>query len=473
MNDQEYIKSIKELMNSDLDKALSECDVAVEKFPNVAELYYLKALILWNKSEVFNVPREEFSALLKQATDLDPHYSAPHKLWAYANELLGYPGQALLGYTRAMEANPNDYEAKCKVGELKIRMGDFEEGVKILTETLPSIKQPSDRIYNFLGHAKRNLKKYDEAIKDFNKAIEINPKAGGSLWGSALCKKEMEDWQGAMEDLTKMIEIFPTATFEPYMERADVALKINDLVSALQDYQKAADMRCEEALQKISDLQLELFPKITRSTQFSKIKLQSGKYALQISIDGKNLTFVDILGTNYETDEKLSDEEYLKKILNQHFILACRLGKTEKVKELLSSGADIKTLDEYRNFPLFVAIQNNRPEIVKVLLEAKVDLNYKNDRSQNAVIFATTYNKPEILEILLQAGAPVDEQDSSGQTALMHACKLGKETLVKLLLDAKAQTALKDKFARTALALAKQANNAKIIQLLESAGVNE
>ena len=91
----QQLEEIKKLtQEKKFNEALILCDEAVSKFPQVAEVYYQKAVVLWNKSEVFDLPREEFSDLLKKATDLDPHYSEPHKLWGYANLLLGYPSQA-------------------------------------------------------------------------------------------------------------------------------------------------------------------------------------------------------------------------------------------------------------------------------------------------------------------------------------------------------------------------------------------
>ena len=189
----EYIQKIEDLQKNDLDQALNLCKEAINTYPNEAKLYYLKALTLWNKSEVFNVPRQEFSYLIGKAINLDPHYSEPHKLWAYANELLGYPEMALQGYSRAVEANPEDVEALGRQAELTNQLGDSAKALELFNKLFTKLKAPSDRPYNFRGHAKFDLKDYHGAIEDFTKALEINPKAGGSLWGRGLCKKELGD----------------------------------------------------------------------------------------------------------------------------------------------------------------------------------------------------------------------------------------------------------------------------------------
>ena len=255
----EYIEKIENLQGQNAEQALSLCEDAISAYPKEAKLYYLKALALWNKSQVFDLEREEFSELLKKATDLDPKFAEPHKLWAYANELLGYPELAVRGYSRAVEADPTDVEAMGKKGEMLYKLHAYEEALEAFNQALSLAKKPSDRLYNFLGYVKMGLTDFQNAIADFTKALEINPKAGGSLLGRGQCKKKVGDNNGALEDFTQAINLYPEYPYG-YAERGDVKILLNDNAGALEDYKKALkfDPNNTEYKDIIKDLEKKL-----------------------------------------------------------------------------------------------------------------------------------------------------------------------------------------------------------------------
>ena len=236
----EYLEKIESLQGPNAEQALPLCDEAIKAYPKEAKLYYLKALTLWNKSQVFDLEREEFSDLLKKATDLDPKFAEPHKLWAYANELLGYPELALRGYYRAVEADPTDVEAVGKKGEMLYQLHEYQEALETFNQALLLAKKPSDRLYNFLGYVKTELEDFQNAIADFTKSLEINPKSGGSLLGRGKCKKALGDNKGALEDFTQVINLYPEYPYG-YAERGDVKILMNDNAAALEDYKKALE----------------------------------------------------------------------------------------------------------------------------------------------------------------------------------------------------------------------------------------
>ncbi|MDX1921068.1 MAG: tetratricopeptide repeat protein, partial [Candidatus Caenarcaniphilales bacterium] len=87
--------------------------------------------------------------------------------------------QAIVHYTKVIEANPKPEsklsEAYLKRGISYLKTEKFEEALKDFDKAIeltPNLEQA----YNQRGLAKANLGKQEEAIKDFDKAIEINPK---------------------------------------------------------------------------------------------------------------------------------------------------------------------------------------------------------------------------------------------------------------------------------------------------------
>jgi len=63
----------------------------------------------------------------------------------------------------------------------------------------------SETYYN-QGNAKTNLK---EAIKDFNKAIELNPKFAEAYLTRGMTKARLQDYTGAIKDYNKALELNP------------------------------------------------------------------------------------------------------------------------------------------------------------------------------------------------------------------------------------------------------------------------
>lgn len=419
----EYIKQIEQMQKTDSNTALVFCSEAISAYPQLAQLYYLKASILWNKSEVFDLPRREFTELLKKATDLDPHYSAPHCLWAYANELLGYPELALEGYERAVAANPTDWEAWESLGCVKRELGDIPGALEVLNKVIDNKPEPSDRAYNERGHIRLESKDYANAIEDFNHAIDVNPKAGGSLWGRGLCKKALGDLQGALEDFSKMIELFPQQQ-AGYMDRGDVRLQLGDLVGALKDYQTVwkDEPDYEDVEEKIKNLQNQLLAQIPAGTQALSVTLKNGQAAMQIPFQGEMLTFIKFQSANEISNqhsktslpgiattgaEGVSKEPRMQMnphTLQKNFIQACWMGKVEQVETALQQGAEINRPNSFGETALGKAIMGGNPEVVQLLVQSGADVN-QSYRGNNLLKLAQNKGNQTIISLLKSAGA--------------------------------------------------------------------
>lgn len=75
--------------------------------------------------------------------------------------------------------------------------------------------------YNNRGYAYSQLKRYDEAVSDFEKSIELNPQYENPYKHYGVLCKEEGDFAKACELLTKAIELNPKYK-EAYEARAEV-----------------------------------------------------------------------------------------------------------------------------------------------------------------------------------------------------------------------------------------------------------
>ncbi len=300
---EEEIKKITSLLEQgNTQEANKACDAALAADANNAKLYYLKALIMWDESDVFNIDRKKFSALLQKATDLDPHDAEPHKLSAYANMLLGYPALAEEGYSRALQANPSDLEAYAGRGEARCKLNKFQEAIEDFSKVL-EIEPGNSGAYAQRAQIKQHLQDWAGALEDYNKAIEYHPEYGGGFFGRGECKVQLGDFAGALEDFTRFLEFYPDSVPEAYGRRGDVKIRLEDLPGALEDFQKMLELEPdnETARRAVGDLQTAILRSLPQGTPIMEVTLKNGKRVGQVAVNGKLMT---LLPLNPETLRK-------------------------------------------------------------------------------------------------------------------------------------------------------------------------
>ena len=109
--------------------------------------------------------------------------------------------------------------------------------------------------------------------------------------------------------------------------------------------------------------------------------------------------------------------------LDQSLLSEAGWGRTEKVKQLIDSGADVDARDANGDTPMIVAAFLGLNETVKLLIEKGADVNAKNNLGSTALIEAATANKIETVELLLTSGADTKITNIAGLTALDAALR--------------------------------------------------
>jgi len=94
-------------------------------------------------------------------------------------------------------------------------------------------------------------------------------------------------------------------------------------------------------------------------------------------------------------------------------------GDTEKVKQLIASGADINAVEPGSgSTPLVTAAMFDRIEIAKMLLKAGASIDAKNYDGSTALHTAAFFCRPDMVKLLLENGADKNIRNGSGATAL-------------------------------------------------------
>jgi tetratricopeptide (TPR) repeat protein len=95
------------------------------------------------------------------------------------------------------------------------------------------------------GNAKYQLKDYSGAVKDLDKAIELNPNFKQAYHTRAICFGELKKYDKALLDFNKAIELDPNFK-NAYLNRAYyVKVSARDFTGAIEDYNKFIELNKE------------------------------------------------------------------------------------------------------------------------------------------------------------------------------------------------------------------------------------
>lgn len=89
--------------------------------------------------------------------------------------------------------------------------------------------------------SKMKLEDYNGAISDFNKAIELDPNNAGAYMNRGNTKIKLKDFYGAISDYTKVIELNPNDAVA-YCYRGNSKIILGDLNGACNDWKLATEL---------------------------------------------------------------------------------------------------------------------------------------------------------------------------------------------------------------------------------------
>lgn len=158
-------------------------------------------------------------------------------------------------------------------------------------------------------------------------------------------------------------------------------------------------------------------------------------------------------------------------------IAAARAGDTEKVKQLLSKGADINAPEpESGDTPLLAAIDKGQWETAEYLLKQRPDLSLEDKNGNSPLYLAVSRGDSALamVNLLLEAGAPVElgpkHGDNAGATPLHIACATGANGCLESLLRHRASATKQLASGATPLHTSAIGGDQRTVELLCKAG---
>jgi tetratricopeptide (TPR) repeat protein len=128
------------------------------------------------------------------------------------------------------------------------RLGLNQEAIKDYSKAI-QLEPKNGEYYCHRAVSYEELGKNDDALKDFNKAIELNPaESWNYTWRGLLYAKNLQQYeQEAINDFTVAIKL-ESKHYTYYLLRADVYKRLNKVKQAVEDYSKAIELSPKEPL---------------------------------------------------------------------------------------------------------------------------------------------------------------------------------------------------------------------------------
>lgn len=259
--------------NGDYAKALTEFTEAIELYPNHADSFYKRGKV-YRKLRAF----EKAIADFKSAVDLEPrnHEFLYYLGLTYHNKNDLIP--AIQYYSDVIKLMPVHLEAYFRRGEARFAREDYVRAVEDYQQVL-KIESNRVDVQNRLAEAKKELSHRDNIVKRVARKVRVNPvdlfpESAAEYFERA---KLQEDDDKKLEDLNAAIQLNPnyvqvyfersgiyyhrskfdkalvddtlivslTSHHAAYSNRGEVYFALGQYQEALQDFQRALDMKTD------------------------------------------------------------------------------------------------------------------------------------------------------------------------------------------------------------------------------------
>ena len=190
-------------------------------------------------------------------------------------------------------------------GDELLKQGKYDEALKYFDSAL-DLNPKDDRAWRRRGDALEKLGKYNEALESYDKAIEINPKEELSWYSRGDVLEKLQRYGEALESYDKAIELEPKWWLSWY-SRGDVLEKLQRYGEALESYNKAIEAAPDNALSFFAKGQLQVAQKQLIEA------LVSFQESLRLSEAKKDTDWIRLTEFWIQNVEKRIEEQKAKK----------------------------------------------------------------------------------------------------------------------------------------------------------------
>ncbi len=209
--DKTYGNKVLEMMNVSLDDALELADKGLKNNSQDYYLYNIRGVIKEKLGNLYGAQTD-----YSHAIDLKPDYVAPIKNRGFVrNNLANYTG-AIQDFNKAISIKA-DSDAYYGRGYSKLAMQNYTDAIEDFTNSI-AYAPDDDMSYHQRGYSYCLLARtsttplyFNNAIQDFNKAIQLNPKNTEAYLYRGMAKAELKGKEAGIDDITYALDEYKRA----------------------------------------------------------------------------------------------------------------------------------------------------------------------------------------------------------------------------------------------------------------------
>ena len=149
-------------------------------------------------------------------------------------------------YKIALEKDEDYAACYYNLSKIYTKKEKLKEALKYAKESINRVKTPNSSYYNQRGIVYMDMEKYEAALNDFRKALEINPKSLFAEYNIGILNYRMKKYEYALEIFEKLLNIEPDE--DAYYMRGQCYEKLGKIDKAIESYTKGIENEISEKL---------------------------------------------------------------------------------------------------------------------------------------------------------------------------------------------------------------------------------
>jgi tetratricopeptide (TPR) repeat protein len=143
-------------------------------------------------------------------------------------------------YREVLDRTPQDLEVRHALGILSVQSGRYAAAVDLLRPVALAIK--AGPVHADLGNAYTGLSRFEDAVRHYDQAIELDPGAAAALYNRGNALRALARRTEALASHQRAIEAWPEF-FEPRLAAGELLIDLERPLEASAAYQGAAALR--------------------------------------------------------------------------------------------------------------------------------------------------------------------------------------------------------------------------------------
>jgi tetratricopeptide (TPR) repeat protein/serine/threonine protein kinase len=200
-------------------------------------------------------------AVAQRAASTRPTLALDHYLQGQAAFDARQQAEAIQAFEAALDLEPTHYWSMMRLGYCLCDLGqgreDFAGAVRVFTGCI--LKRPDHaHAYFCRGNAYRNLGRYEAAVLDYSRALELSPNKATAWNNRAAAYKDLGKPEKALADYTRAVDLDPKHAIA-WHGRGLVHSRLGQPEKALADFSRAIELNPKDAVARYNrgDLLLE------------------------------------------------------------------------------------------------------------------------------------------------------------------------------------------------------------------------